>query len=176
MLLNEFKSALNPAYINIQLLFVSKDGDGKCSDIMDDASFSATTEKDFTNSSNVFAPMFFIDMSLGTPPTRIHYHEINGVQVDNWEDESLKFDLVKAEFDKLSHLLEIYKEDFFISVESCGCNRSNHNGQDKHGPNSLNGRNTILGHDGSTKTTHILNIAISLTMKDYFDYEQCKGI
>jgi hypothetical protein len=156
-ILNEFKSHLNPEYINIDMIYISKGVD--CSDVINDI---GEIER-YHLQDAIFSPMFYIDLILGTIPKQQDHHEINGLQVDNWVDESIKFDLISNEFIKLSSFLEKYKNDFNISLETSGGNLK---GNSRYRTNSF-----ISYNNGNL---NILNITISLLMKDYFEYDQIK--
>ena len=156
---DEFKSHLDPKYLNIDMLYVSIGKDG--SDIITD-----TAEINKHNlEDKIFAPMFYIDLVLGVVPEDQNHHEIDGVQVDNWVDESIKFELISNEFIKLSSFLERYKDDFNISLETSG---GNVNGKARERSNSF------ISYDRDSKKRFILNITLSLTMKDYFEPDQIR--
>lgn len=150
---HDFKLLLNPISINITELFVYKDGDQSGSLVAQTEDF----DKGFPRCEEfIYAPMFFIELSLGEIPGYREDHEINGEQVDNWSSESIRFDIVKDIFVKLSDVLETYKDDFYVSIE-------------------MGGSNKIFSYDKETKEHCLLKITISLTMKDYIDYYAITG-
>lgn len=159
---NEFKSHLNPQYLNIDVLYVSKDTDG--SDVMTDIE---EVEK-YSLHDRIFAPMFYIDLVLGVVPKEQNHHEIDNVQVDNWVGESIKFELISNEFIKLSSFLERYKDDFNISLETSG---GNVKGKSRERTNSFI---SYSMDDNGNRGMNILSITISLIMKDYFEIDQIK--
>lgn len=80
MILNEFKTHLNPKFIDVTVLYVFRDGNNKSSDLINDIE-----EVDAYNlQDKIFAPMFYIDMRLGDYPTESSYHEENGLQSNSW--------------------------------------------------------------------------------------------
>lgn len=158
MIFNEFKSHLNPTLLDITLLYISLDKDG--SEV-----FNFEGSESDRNSpgleDKLFYPMFLIDMNLGRLPNSENFHEIDNKQVDNWVDETIKFDLIRDEFNKLSNFLDGYKEYFNISLEMSG-------GKMKEQSNSL------VSYNRDSKKYNILSITISLIMKDCFEYEQIR--
>lgn len=161
MILDEFKRHLNPSFIDVTVLYVLKDGDNKSSDVINDVK----EVEQYQLEDKIFSPMFYIDMVLGDVPVESNYHEENSEQSNNWSGESIKFDLIKSEFDKLSSFLEVYKDDFFISLETSG------------GLMSIKKErriNSFIVYDKQTKERGIIGITISLIMKDYFEYDQIK--
>lgn len=155
MIREEFKTHLNPKFIEVSMLYISLSKDG--SDVISDPEEIEQHKLE----DKIFAPMFFIDLVLGELPDHVDFHEIDSKQVDNWSDESIKFDLIKAEFDKLSNHLEGYKDDFNISLETSG-------GKNRERVNSF------ISYDKDSKKRYILNITVSLTMKDYFEPDQIR--
>lgn len=148
---NEFKQ-LSPAELVIDILYVYKSGnDSECVGGMEEI-------EEYSLQDKIFAPMFFISISLGNVPTKSYSHEINGNQTDNWSDETIKFDLIKDEFIKVSDFLDKYREDFYISIE-IGSNKAT---WPHRGSNSFPSKG------------YLINFALSLTMKDYFEYDQIK--
>lgn len=146
-LLNEF-SQLNPTLISIDTMYVYKEGDvSECVQHIGDIEKYHLQDK-------IFAPMFFVYVSLGIIPEQSNSHES-----DNWAHESVKFDLIKDEFLKLTSFLDRFREDFYISIET-GRGESD--------------TNCFLSYDKKTKHSALLSVSLSLIMKDYFEYEEIR--
>lgn len=156
VILNEFKNHLNPKFIQVTTLYVTRSSQE--SEIVDDVGSVKIWED------KIFAPMFYIDLVLGDVSAESNFHETDSRQVDNWANESIKFDLIKDEFDKLSNFLEGYKEDFNISLEMSGGS----------GVNRRDRANAFITNSKGSQKLNILSITISLIMKDYFEYDQIK--
>lgn len=143
---------LHPVEMTIELLYVYNTGEqSECVQSLDEIS-------EYDIESNIFSPMFYVDITLGDFPKMTAYSEVGGVQSDNWMNESIKFDLVADQFINLSSVLDTYKDDFYVSMESGNKKWSN----------------KFLPYDDGNKRSSIINIAFSLTMKDYLEYDQIK--
>lgn len=153
-LTKEFKE-LDPIYLDIDTLYIHNGGGSlSSSDVYsaDDIERMGDQKKDF-----IYAPFFLIDMVLGRFPKDSDVHEKDNILVDNWVDESIKFDIVKEQFDKLSNFVDQYRDDFHITIEI----------NPRSGPNQIG-----LAVLRSGEMQGILKLGIGLIMKDYFEYDQ----
>ena len=151
-ILNEFKTGLDPVEVLMDVIYVSKEKDGSIAwNNKVDKHTGLTDIEQHHGEDILFSPMFLIMLKLGKYPPTSDFHEVDGVQVDNWVAESIKSDFLFDVIRKLEQFLESYKNDFFISFECSGLGTF---------------KNEILGRDA------LLEITISLVMKDEFEYEQ----
>jgi hypothetical protein len=153
---SEFDTHLSSRETGIDLIYVSKGRDG--TDVFNDVDEFEESDKD-----NLFSPMFLINLNLGEIPPSNTHHEINGIHPGNWVDESIKFDLIRNEFDKLSSFLKEYEDDFFISVEVNGS--ASRSWSFAKAKDAMLMVNRIAGK-------YLISISLSLIMKDSFEYDQ----
>ena len=159
---NEFINGLNPQELEIHELYVCKNvNENNTSEVVDISNIPEYHLEDC-----LFSPMFLVSLSLGNIPEKSFHHEIDNHQVDNWAGESIKFEMVREQFDKFANFLDKFKEDFYISLESGSTN-------------NLVGlfmtRSEASNSSESRKNKqYLVNMNISLVMKDSFEYEQIK--